>query len=60
VSDTQLDGDDMIMNYGGRSGKAQLAIQQLPSLWNELNIHRRKDGISAWLRQIKWGIVKAG
>lgn len=41
MSDTQLDGDDIIMNYGGRSGKAQLAIQQLPSFWKELNIHRR-------------------
>ena len=40
-SDTQLDGDDIIMNNRSRSGKAQLAIQQLPSFWKELNIHRR-------------------
>ena len=44
VSDIQVDGDDIIMNNRSRSGKAQLAIQQLPSFWKELNIHRRKDG----------------
>ena len=45
------------MNYRSRSGKAQLAIQPLPSFWKELNIH--EDGTSAWPRQVKWGIVPA-
>jgi len=60
VSDNQLDGDDIIMNYRSRSGKAQLAIQQLPSFWKELNIHKRKDGISAWLQANQMGDSSRG
>jgi hypothetical protein len=49
VSDTQLDGDDIIMNYRSRSGKAQLAIQQLPSFRKELDMIYIEEG---WMASV--------